>query len=415
MKYINAIIESLLLCILFFSCGTTKKISKANELTLIKTSYEDGNIIYLIEALDKYPSYKGYIESYLYDYDYSSVDYSKLKKYANVAKNNAEASIFFDSLIINKQTLIIDSLSHLSVVDIGSFYKSNYIEHDYLKDVIRGAYFSDVQSLDYTNRKILYEVFRDTDLCSEIEKPYRDLRDSLLTDIMGVFNPYFESEQSLLKQIESAIRYESQKYIEAGLEKIIIAANEKKSRGFFKKLFQRTDIDKFSFSEYINNIINETYDCSFIEKLTNERLSEYLNSSKEMRSMLFNQYFDDHEYQNIYIPNDIKAQFAWIIGRDEVSNIQNIKDVGTALTIGSLALSFIPGGGALAFIVDGADLVYGLSQDDRINQAIEQLSSTIYNDSLLCIGDYLTNIFKDLTESQKTTENNIRKIFNDEF
>lgn len=410
MKCLIKIIGILSLCMLLLSCGSTKR------LTLIKSSYEQGDVLSLINALEQYPSHRGYIEWCIYGIDYSDTDYGRLKKYADATKNNVEASIFFDSLLIHKRTFIIDSLSHLSIADVGAFYHTNYKDHDYLKDVIREAYFSDVTSLDYKSRKVLYNAFRNTDLRFEIEKPYHELRDSLLTDIMGVLNPYFKSERDVLKQIEKAVRYETQHYIESGVEKIVAATNEKNERGLFKKIFQRKDIDKYSFNEYVNKVINETFDYSFIENLTRERLSEYLKSSNEMRAMLFNQYFNDYEYQNIYIPdNSTENTLIWVIGRDDVTDIQNIRDTGTALTIGSLALGFVPGIGAVALAADVADLVYGLSQDGRINQAIEKLASTIYNDSLLCIGNYLTSVFGNLTESQQTTENNIRRIYNDEF
>lgn len=396
----------------FFSCSLQKRLSKAEELSLIKTSYEQGDVLFLIEALEKYPQYRGYIEAYLYNNDYSRLTYGKLSKCAEKAKKETELFAFFDSLRINKQAFILDSLSSLGISEVATFYKSSYIEHDYLEAILKEVYFSDVRSLDYINRKTLYKAFKNTNLCSEIEKPYHDLRDSLLSDIMGVFNPYFESERAILKQIETAIRYESQEYVKAGIEKIIVASNEKNDRGFFKKVFNRSEIDQYSFQEYINRVINNTYDSAYIENITKERLLEYLASSKEMRSTLFNNYFNDYEYQDIYINDDIiNTPLLWIIGRDNVSYIQNIKDIETALTI----LGFVPGIGTLGIIVDGVDLIYGMTQNGRIHGAIEQLANTVYNDSSLCINDYLTKVFNDLTKSQQVTENHIRKIFNDEF
>lgn len=383
---------------------------------MITDAAEQGNVMFLIEALEQYPLYRGYTASFLYDKDYSKVEYGRLKQYATAAQNDAEATIFFDSLLIHKQSFVIDALSQRSITEVGEFYKYNHSEHDYLRDVLYDAYFSDVKSLDYKNRKTLYEAFKDTDLSSEIEQPYHDLRDSLMVDVMGALNSYFASERELLHQIEDVVRYESQQYIEAGLEKILLAANEKNDRGLFKQIFKRKDIDNYSFKEYVNKTINEAYDYQYIEHLLNDRLLEYLMSSKEMRSMLFNQYFNDAKYQNIYIPNDaLKTRLVWVIGRDDVSNIQDIKDVGTALTVGSIALGFIPGIGAVAIAADVVDLAYGLGQDGKINQATEQLANTIYKDSSICIDDYLSSVFNSLKESQQSTENNIRKIFNDEF
>lgn len=407
---------SFILFALLFSCCATKKGTKSDDLTLINTSYEQGDIPFLIRALDEYPLHRGYIETLLFDNDYSDVHYGQLKTYAEIAKSDAIATMFFDSLLIHKQALTIDSLSQLNIAEVGSFYKANYLEHDYLKDILLDVYFDNIQSLDYKNRKALYKAFQDTDLSAKIEKPYYELRDSLLAEIMEVFNPYFESERELLKQIEKVIRYESQKYVETGVEKIITAVNKKNDRGFFQKIFKRKDIDNYSFEEYVNKVINETYDYSYIEKQTKERLSEYIVSSKTMRSMIFNQYFNESEYQNIYITNEVlKTPLIWTIGRNDVSAIQDIKDTGTALTIGSFALGLIPGIGTIAVAADVADLIYGIGEDGKINNAVDELANTIYNDSSFCINDYLNNIFRLLAESQQTTENNIRNIFDYDF
>lgn len=231
---------------------------------MITEAAEQGNVMLLIEALEQYPLYRGYTESFLYDKDYSKVEYGRLKQYATAAQNDAEATIFFDSLLLNKQTITIDSLSNLSIAEVGEFYKENSSEHDYLKTILRDAYFSDVQSLDYRNRKTLYNAFKDTDLSSDIVQPYHELRDSLLSEIKGVLIPYFNSEREMLTQIEEVVRYESQKYIDDGIEKIITAANEKNDRGLFKKIFKREAMDSFSFKEYVNDVINKTYDYTQI-------------------------------------------------------------------------------------------------------------------------------------------------------
>ena len=416
MKYIAQVISCVILCTILFSCSSIRKITKVDDLSLITNAYTQGDILFLINALEKYPLYRGYTESYLYSCDFSTKSYGHIKQYAEVAQNDVNATIFFDSLLLNKQTATIDSLSNLSIAEVGEFYKENSREHDYLKTILRETYFTDVQSLDYRNRKTLYNAFKDTDLSSDIEQPYHELRDSLLSEIKGVLIAYFNSEREMLTQIEEVVRYESQKYVDAGIEKIISAANEKNDRGLFKKIFRRESMDNYSFKEYVNGVINETYDYTHIEKLTKDRLSEYITSSNQLRAMMFNQYFPDDKNRNIYFPDSVlKNQLVWVIGRDDVSEIQSIKNKGTALTVGSIALGLVPGIGAIAIAADVADLAYGLTQDGQINQALRQMADTIYSDSSRCIDDYLTGIFKSLTKSQKETENNIIKIFDDEF
>lgn len=417
MKQISKIAVGIFWGILLVSCSTTRKIPQTSPLTLINNAAEQGNLVYLIETMDNEPFYRDYILSIINDYNYSKTPYSQLKRYALTARNDATATMFFDSLLLHRQTYVIDSLSNLDIADVGSFYKDNDVEHDYLYNVLREAYFSDIPSMDYMKRKVLYKAFKDTDLAPEIAGPYHELRDSLMTDILGALNSYFKSEDELLQQLEKAIRYEAQSYVEFGLEKILVAANEKNERGFFKKIFKRRDeIDRYSFEEYVNKTINEAYNYLYVENLVKEPVAEYIASSNQMRSLLFNQYFSDFYYSDIYIPETaLNKKFTWTIGRDDVSNIQSIKNTGTALSVGSLALGFIPGIGTVAVAADVIDLIYGVTEDGQINNAMEQLANTIYKDSSLCIDEFFRDVFGSLRTSRQKTEDNIRKIFNDEF
>jgi hypothetical protein len=138
--------------------------------------------------------------------------------------------------------------------------------------------------------------------------------------------------------------------------------------------------------------------------------------------MLFNQYFNDVLYDNIYISNDIlQSHLVWEIGRQDVNNIQSIKNMGTALTVGSVTLGVAAGivsAGALApiaFVADVADFAYGMGQDSQINKAMEALANTIYQDSSMCLEYYINDIFSQLYNNQEITANNIKKIFYEEF
>ena len=114
MKNITKIFYIIAFCASIFSCSSTKKNTNIDDLTLITTAHNEGDIPFLINALETYPFYRGYTESYLYNYDYSKTKYPQLKRYAQVAQNDITATIFFDSLLIQKQTFIIDSLFRYS-------------------------------------------------------------------------------------------------------------------------------------------------------------------------------------------------------------------------------------------------------------------------------------------------------------
>ena len=356
------------------------------------------------------------VVEYLYNYNYYRVDYRQLSKYANAASYNVYIEDFFNLMLEERKAKVLNTLSNLSLSEVAQFYKLHCAEHTYLKDVLSDIYFSNIDSLDYKTRKLLYNTFADTDLKFKISGPYFSLRDSLLSEIMESFNLCFKSEQEVLRQIENVVRYEVQQYLESGLHTIIHQLNVKNDRGLIKKIFKREAMDNSSFKKYANETINRVYDYSYVENLIKARIAEYLSSSKEIRSVLFNQYFNDFNYDNIYIPNTaLQSRLLWEIGRQGVSNIQTIKNIGTALTVGSIALGFVPGLQPVAIAADVADFAYGMGQDSQVNKAMEELANSIYQDSSKCLERYISEIFSQLYENQEITANNIKKIFYDEF
>jgi hypothetical protein len=103
------------------------------------------------------------------------------------------------------------------------------------------------------------------------------------------------------------------------------------------------------------------------------------------------------------------------VARQDISSIQNIKDFGTALTLGSIALGFVPGMQWVALAADVADVAYGMGQDKRINKAIEELANTIYLESSICLDMYIENIFAQLHKEQESTAQNIKNLFYEKF
>lgn len=411
---------------IFFLCTFLSAIAEAGNLNVKKIAkkYDPNDVIYsLIMYYEDAPPKKSVqVANYIYDYDYSNVSYNTINRYAQAAQYNAYIEDFFNTILEEKKAQTLDELSKMSLEQVADFYNKNSDKYDFLQEVLRDVYFSNLDSLDYHSLKTLYQAFKTTDFSSIIEAPYMKLRNSLLTDIMAAFDPCFKSEKEILKQIEDVVRYEVQQYLDSGLHTIVHQLNIKNDRGMFKKIFKREAMDNYSFKKYANETINKVYNYSYIERLIKERIVEYLSSSKEIRSMLFNQYFNDVLYDNIYISNDIlQSHLVWEIGRQDVNNIQSIKNMGTALTVGSVTLGVAAGivsAGALApiaFVADVADFAYGMGQDSQINKAMEALANTIYQDSSMCLEYYINDIFSQLYNNQEITANNIKKIFYEEF
>lgn len=420
MQQISKGLSILLLCLFYCTFTTAGKLN----VQRIAKKYDQNDVIYslIMYYEDAPPKKSAQVANYIYDYDYSNFSYNTISKYAQAAQYNPYIEDFFNTILEEKKAQTLDELSKMSLEQVADFYNKNSDKYDFLQEVLRDVYFSNLDSLDYHSLKTLYQAFHTTDFSSIIEAPYMKLRNSLLTDIMAAFDPCFKSEKEILKQIEDVVRYEVQQYLDSGLHTIVHQLNIKNDRGMFKKIFKREAMDNYSFKKYANETINKVYNYSYIERLIKERIVEYLSSSKEIRSMLFNQYFNDVLYDNIYISNDIlQSHLVWEIGRQDVNNIQSIKNMGTALTVGSITLGVAAGivsAGALApiaFVADVADFAYGMGQDSQINKAMEALANTIYQDSSMCLEYYINDIFSQLYNNQEITANNIKKIFYEEF
>ena len=402
------------ICIVLCSCGTAKK-AQPTEADMILANYKSNDIASMILDLEKYPLSRNLTESLLYTKDYSGTPYSELKEYAILSDFDFKASAFFDSLKFERQEKVLDSLSHLNLQQIGNFYRQNYSEHDYLRAALMPL-FANVNSLDYTSLKSLNRAFMSTNLQGCVTPRYNAVRDSLLYEINQSVDEYFDVEYSMLEDIELAVRSVCEDYIENGVVKIVSSLAEKNDRGFFKRIFKRINIDSYSFEEYADILIKDNLDPSYIKKVTRERLTEWIDNSSRYREELLQSYFGNSPDANtLQRQQVINIPFVWTIGRHDINTITDIKMTGTVLTVGSLALGFIPGIGALAVAADVADFAYGMSQDTKISNAMNQLSRTLYEDSTDSVGKYLDSVFNTVKSEIDNSKIATKRKFHEEF
>lgn len=402
------------LCLLSTSCGTARK-AQPTEADMILADYRSNDIASLILDLEKYPLSRNLTESLLYTKNYSGTPYSELKEYAILSDFDFKASAFFDSLKFERQEKVIDSLSNLNLQQIGNFYRQNYREHDYLRAALMPL-FANVDFLDYTSLKSLNSAFMSTNLQECVSPRYTALRDSLIYEINQKVDEYFDVECSILEDIKLAVRSVCEDYIENGVVKIVSSLAEKNDRGLFKRLFKRINIDSYSFEEYADILIKDNLDPSYIKKVTRERLTEWIDNSSRYREEMLRSYFghlpDASPLQRRQV---ISTPFVWTIGRQDINTITDIKMTGTALTVGSLALGFIPGIGALAVAADVADFAYGMSQDTKISNAMNQLAKTLYEDSTDSVEKYLDSVFNTVKSEVTHSKIATKRIFHEEF
>ena len=174
----NRCIPLIISSALLISCGVSK------DLKMIQSYQDNKDVESLIRSISDLPNYRSTVEYTLFnDVDYDTYSYGSLKKFSELANSDVEISIFFDSLLVDRQTRTIDSLSTLGIEAVADFYREKGREHDYLHVIMKDSYFSDVESMDYQSMKVLNNAFAGTDLYPLVNKPYNARRDSLLADI----------------------------------------------------------------------------------------------------------------------------------------------------------------------------------------------------------------------------------------
>ncbi len=396
------------------SCGMGRKVTITEE-EIIFGNYKDGDVKSLINNLAEYPFYRNLVEDYLFTRtDYSKVSYSMLKEYMELSANDYKSYEFFDSLRIEREEEVLASLTDLSISEVGDFYRNNAVEHSYLHDEIRNSYFSDIDSLDYTSLKLLYNSFDDTDLQNIVSPRYHSLRDSLLAEITPVMNVYFDQEKQMLDDIEYSLLAYSDDFFQGGVNVVITSLMEKNNRGIMKKIFRRERMDEYSFEEYALKLINDNLNPAAIVEAVNNNMDEYLSSISRYRSEICDKYLPD-DISDVNSPIRYDATYSWELGQQDINRITDVKSTATALTVGSIALAFVPGAAPLALLADVADFAYGMSQDDKIRFAMEDLTATLYNDSMKCATDYLTEIMTQIRNQRDETETKILEAIYENF
>lgn len=397
------------------SCGISKKVD-IDPYRLIQEDYNNGNIVALIQDLSIYPFHRDHIESLLFNHIYDYTSYNDLKEFYNMSKSDFRVCEFFDSLLIDRQILTLDSLSYLSLDQIGDFYYRKSKEHDYLKQNLGEIYFSNIDTLEYINLRALNKAFGSTDLKDLYYDRYTSLRDSLLEESMEVLDKYLKVEGQLIDDIEATLRKECRLYIEDGVTQIIESLMTKNNRGILKKIFKRETIDNYSFEEYAEILINQNLSPNTVQKIVISKLSQLVSVSADYRQELYETYFLDIKFDDLFINSDFRdKKCIWSIGRQDVDDISSIQFTGKALTVGSIALGFIPGIGALAIAADIADFAYGMTQDKQVDNAMLQLTQTLLDDSVKSVDIYLDEVFRAIRNSKTYSDDYAKLRLYEEF
>lgn len=397
------------------SCGNLKHVSYSG-MDVIRMHYYRGDVCALINDLYEYPFYREDIEKYLYKkLNYKNEPYRNLKQYVVSSEDDFNAFLFFDSLRVAREKYCIDSLSRLTVQEVGEFYRSNETEHTYLYEELKNAYFTNIDTLDYSSLKLLYQSFRGTNLEKLVQCRYSELRDSLLSIIMTNLNGYFKEETTMLYDIESSVRDYAERYIQNGITEILSSLIEKNDRGFFQKVFKSKEMDSYTFEEYAEQLINEHLNMNSVISVTNDKLNKYIYTCSNFRDNLYKGYFTDTSCRVRLDYETLNVSLNWNKERDGMDEMDNIKATANAITASSIVLAFIPGLNVIAAAADMVDFIYSINQGTREEKAMKNLVSALYIDSVECVGKYLDAIFSNVSQNRSFTEKEIKKAFYENF
>ena len=401
--------------LLMASCGV-QRAARIDELSIVNAHYSQRDIIGLISDLSLYPAYSDEAEEALFKkIDYSIYNYADICRFAFAAREDISAAPFFDSLKVEMESRALDVISKSDIEGAGLYYVANPPLRKFLRPYIEESYLSNIDGLDYTTLKSLYKSFSVTDISESISPRYHFLRDSLLADISSALDSYFQSEEETLDEMEYAIRHSADEYVKSGTETIISRLLEKNTRNLFKRVFKREEQDRYSFEEYAGRLVYETFQPSYVTGQVETGFEDFVSSSNEYRMKICEKYLKRPD-PSLFINNSFSDyQLYWVIGNEHARKLDEIKFTANALTIGSFALGFVPGVGAIALAADVADFAYGMNQDKKEDEAMKKFTATLYGDSLDCIESYLQDVFGDIRSQRAESEKCIRRRLNEDF
>ena len=402
------------------SCGVAKRaaipVDTGREIVTAHCSSCD--IQALIKDLDIYPDKRDIIENTLFrSIDYSKYSYGELETFNLLAQDDYPAAIYFESLLIDRQSDIVNYLSDVSIEEVGTYYAKHRDEQSFLNPIIRDSYFTSLDSLDHKTLKTIHDSFQGTDLSRYIDDIYELSRSEIINNVTSEIDICYDEEAKILDAAEYNIRQNLEHYIQNGVAAIIEELSDKLDRGLYKRIFQREEKDNYSFDVYADKMVKEKLNAAYVSKYVNGYIQEFVSTSTSIRKDVLLEYLPDaEEHQEYYINPEsvLNSGMSMKISNAEANNIQNIKNTGALLTGASFVLAFTPVGW-VGLVADAADFLHGVSEDSKISAIMESMASTLYSNAADSINSYLNLTFGALRESKKNSELFIKERINEEF
>ena len=407
--------------LLVVGCGTMRKAEQVIPPTpeqIVSEHLSQRDPIDLLDDLDKYPEFKDRIENTLFRrINYEDYDYKELKEFSRLAQDDFDASVFFDSLLVDRQESVLSMLSDEDdIFKVGIFYRNNSQQYDFLHDELKEAYFEDVDNLDYYGLKHLHMAFVNTDLDKLVYPRYSSVRDEIVTGIMDELNPYFAEEKEMLDEIDGEIRSNLESYIENGVVSVVSELSEKVDRGFIKRTFRRKDMDNYSVTEYAEKLIRDYLDQGYISDVINNGMTNFIKASTLTRMDYLENYCGDaSDNSQYYISGEYGPDaLDMVADKSKAKDIQNLKTFNNVTTVVSLAMVFTPVGWA-GLLIDALDMYNGLTESSKIKTMMDQLSEALYVSCTEQVDKYMSDLYTDIDNAREESKKYIIRYFNEVF
>ena len=402
------------------SCGTARKAVtiEPSRMDVVRSHLESPDPVVLLNDLRTCPEYAATIEPGLYSISYQRYSYPELVRFAELAEQDVRASMFFDSLVVDRQAYTLDYLAREGDLDrVAAFYRGNSKQMPFLYPAMKEAYFSSVESMDYSGLKSLYFAFRGTDLEELVSPRYSSVRGDLLSRIKKELNPFFAKEQAMLDEIEAGMRKDCEKYIQRGVRTVMTNMAEKVNRGLLDKLTEWKGMDSYTIEQYADMLISQNLSGEYIRGLVEDRLSSYVQSSSKMRFEYLKNYLPDATLcQDYYLAGKLGGSTGFSMAADAsgAQRISNSKFLSGALSVASTLLTFLPGGG-LAKWIGAASFLDDLTGQARLEAQIAQMSKDLYTTVARSVDEYLNTQVTRANAAREASKQYIIKVFDEDF
>ena len=255
----------------------------------------------LIKDLDIYPDKRDIIENTLFrSIDYSKYSYGELETFNLLAQDDYPAAIYFESLLIDRQSDIVNYLSDVSIEEVGTYYAKHRDEQSFLNPIIRDSYFTSLDSLDHKTLKTIHDSFQGTDLSRYIDDIYELSRSEIINNVTSEIDICYDEEAKILDAAEYNIRQNLEHYIQNGVAAIIEELSDKLDRGLYKRIFQREEKDNYSFDVYADKMVKEKLNAAYVSKYVNSYIQEFVSTSTSIRKDVLLEYLPDAEERQEY-------------------------------------------------------------------------------------------------------------------